>query len=161
MKQYFQALFLSYRPRTDCSISQFLQHKFYSLNIQDDGSTRGLLAKSLKKCSKSAIQPAGSHFWQSPNEWKIIELSFNIINHSLCLFFIQRFYKRFVIFKSVSYARHFEYSCKWCSLNHWKQKAQRFKLQGRLLTINKRNIIRWNIYRDNNFHSQMQGLKCL
>ena len=25
-----------------------LQYKFHSLNIQDDGSTRGLLAKSLK-----------------------------------------------------------------------------------------------------------------
>ena len=64
-----------------------LQYKFHSLNIQDDGSTRGLLAKSLKKFSKSPIQPAGSHFWQSPNEWTIIELSFNLIKNSLCLFF--------------------------------------------------------------------------
>ena len=46
-------------------------------------------------------------------------------------------------------------------MNGWKQMAQRLKLQERLLTINKRNIIRWNIYRDNNFHSRRQGLKCL
>ena len=34
----------------------------WSFNIQDDRSTRGLLAKPLKKCPKSHIQPAGSHF---------------------------------------------------------------------------------------------------
>ena len=54
----------------------------------------------------------------------------------------------------VWYARHFEYSCKRCSLNDWKQTARRLKLQERLPTINKRNIIRWNIYRDNIFHSR-------
>ena len=31
-------------------------------NIQDDRSTRGLLAKPLKKFPKSPIRPAGSHF---------------------------------------------------------------------------------------------------
>ena len=41
-------------------------------------------------------------------------------------------------------------------MNDWKQTAQRLKLQERLLTINKRNIIQWNIYRDNNFHSRRQ-----
>ena len=65
-----------------------LQYKFHSLNIQDDGSTSGLLAKSLKKELKSPIRPAGSHFWQLPNEWAIIELRFNIIKHLLCLFLI-------------------------------------------------------------------------
>ena len=39
-----------------------LQYKLHSFNIQDDRSTRGLLAKPLKKCPKSRIQPAGSHF---------------------------------------------------------------------------------------------------
>ena len=43
-------------------------------------------------------------------------------------------------------------------MNEWKQMAQRLKSQERLLTINKTNIIRWNIYRDNNFHSQRQVL---
>ena len=44
------------------------------------------------------------------------------------------------------------------SMSDWKQTAQRLKLQKRLLTINKRKIIRWNIYRDNNFHSRRQAL---
>ena len=34
------------------------------------------------------------------------------------------------------------------------------KWQGRLLTINERKIIRWNIYRDSNFLSLLQVLKC-
>ena len=37
-----------------------LQYKLHSLNIQDDGSTRRLLAKPLKKFPKSPIRPAGS-----------------------------------------------------------------------------------------------------
>ena len=41
-------------------------------------------------------------------------------------------------------------------VSDWKQTAQRLKLQKRLLTFNKRIIIRWNIYRDNNFHSRRQ-----
>ena len=51
VKQYYEALFLSYRPWTESSISH-----------QDDRSTRGLLAKPLKKFPKSPIRPAGSHF---------------------------------------------------------------------------------------------------
>ena len=46
-------------------------------------------------------------------------------------------------------------------MSDWKQTAQRLKLQKRLLTINKRKIIRWNIYRDNNFHSRRQVFNCL
>ena len=43
-----------------------LQYKLHSFNIQDDRSTRGLLAKPLKKFPKSPIRLAGSHFWQAP-----------------------------------------------------------------------------------------------
>ena len=43
-----------------------LQYKLHSLNIQDDRSTCGLLAKPLKKFPKSPIRLAGSHFWQAP-----------------------------------------------------------------------------------------------
>ena len=57
VKQYYEALFLSYRPRRESSISQF-----WNTNIQDDRSTRGLLAKQLKKFPKSPVLPAGSHF---------------------------------------------------------------------------------------------------
>ena len=42
------------------------QYKLHSFNIQDDGSTRGLSAKPLKKFPKSPIRVAGSHFWQLP-----------------------------------------------------------------------------------------------
>ena len=40
-----------------------LQYKLHSFNIQDDRSTRGLLAKPLKKFPKLHIRLAGSHFW--------------------------------------------------------------------------------------------------
>ena len=43
VKQYYEALFLSYIPRTECSISQFLQYKLHSFNIQDHRSMRALL----------------------------------------------------------------------------------------------------------------------
>ena len=48
VKQYYKVLFLSYRPRTGRSIFTILQYKLHSFSIQDDGSTRGLLAKPLK-----------------------------------------------------------------------------------------------------------------
>ena len=69
-----------------------LQCKLHSFNIQDDRSTRGLLAKPLKLIPKSPIQPAGSHFCSASYgrvfEWKLKELRSNIIKNSLCLFFI-------------------------------------------------------------------------
>ena len=43
-----------------------LQYKLHSLNIQDDRSTCGLLAKPLKKFPKSPIRLASSHLWQAP-----------------------------------------------------------------------------------------------
>ena len=61
-------------------------------NIQDDRSTRGLLAKPLKKFPKSHIRPAGSHFYSAScseclNEHTRVKLQQNkeII---ICLFFI-------------------------------------------------------------------------
>ena len=39
-----------------------LQNKLHSFSIKDNGSTRGLLAKPLKKFPKSPIRPSGSHF---------------------------------------------------------------------------------------------------
>ena len=60
MKQYYEALFLSYRPRTECSISQFCNTKCtHSIFRTIDRSTRGLLPKPLKI---TYIWPAGSHF---------------------------------------------------------------------------------------------------
>ena len=69
-----------------------LQYKLQSFNIQDDRSTRGLLAKPLKRFPKSPIRPAGSHFCSASCcrvfEWTLIELRSNIIKNLLCLFFI-------------------------------------------------------------------------
>ena len=68
VKRYHEALFSSYRPLTECSIDQYftiLQYKLHSFKIQDDRSTRGLLAKPLKKFPKSPIRLAGAHFWQA------------------------------------------------------------------------------------------------
>ena len=128
-----------------------------------DGSTRELLAKQLKKKLPKSPTIYGQPLLTFAEravvrfEWTLTEIRFNMINNLLWLFFIYCFYPC-VIFKSVWYARHFEYSCKRRSLNDWKQTAQRLKLQERILTINKRNIIRWNIYRDNDFHSRRQVL---
>ena len=70
-----------------------LQEKLHSFNIQDDRSTRGLLAKPLKKCPKSRIQPAQPVLTFAvravANVWtNILELSSNTIKKLLCLFFI-------------------------------------------------------------------------
>ena len=138
------------------------QYKLHSFSIRDDRSTRGLLAKKLKKNQKPPIRPGVCHFCSASCgrvfEKTLIELRSNIIKNLLCICW---WFYQCVIFKSFWYARHFEYSCKRLSLNDWKQTAQRLKLQERLLTINRMNIIRWNIYRDNNFHSRRQVLKCL
>ena len=84
VKQYY----LSYRPRTECSISQFFetnctQSIFRTIN-------HGLLAKTftVKKFPKSPIRPAGSHIWRAPNlQWTLIKFLFNIIKNLLRLFF--------------------------------------------------------------------------
>ena len=61
-KQYYEGLFLSYRPRAECSISQFCNTKCtHSIFRTIDRSTPGLLAKQLKKFPKSLIWPVGSH----------------------------------------------------------------------------------------------------
>ena len=83
VKQYY----LSYRPRTECSISQFFktnctQSIFRTIN-------RGLLAKPFKKFPKSPIRSASSHFLRAPNlQWTLIELRFIIIKNLSCLFFL-------------------------------------------------------------------------
>ena len=53
--QYHEALFLSYRPRTECSISQFC-------NTNYTHSIFRTIEARVKKFPKSPIRPAGSHF---------------------------------------------------------------------------------------------------
>ena len=160
MKQYYEALYLSYRPRTECSLSLFFktnctQSIFRTIN-------RWLLAKPFKKFPKSPIRPAGSHFWQAPNfQWTLKELRFNIIKNLLCLFFLFNGFITMCNLKKRLIRAAFWVLLQAMFMNDWKQTAQRLKLQERLQTINKKSIIRWNIYRDNNFHSRRQVLKCL
>ena len=122
---------------------------------------RGLLAKPLKIFPKSPIRPAGSHFCSGRVfEWTLIELRSNIIRNLLCLFFY------LMVLSMCNLQKRLIRAAFWVLLqamfmNDWKQTAQRLKLQKRLLTINKRKIIRWNIYRDNNFHSRRKVSKCL
>ena len=60
-KEYYEALYLSYRPWTECSISQFFktnctQSIFRTINP-------GLFnSETVQKFPKSPIRPAGSHF---------------------------------------------------------------------------------------------------
>ena len=95
VKQYYEALYLSYKPRKEGSISQFFETNCTSSIFRT--INRGLLTKPFKKSPKSPIQPAGSLFWQAPNlqwelcqvfEWTLRELRFNITKNLLCLLFL-------------------------------------------------------------------------
>ena len=90
-KEYYEALFLSYRPRTKCSISQFFKTNcIYSIfrTIVAQCRVNFWLAKPFKKFPKSPIRPAGSNFWQALNlQRNSKELRFNMIKNLLCLFF--------------------------------------------------------------------------
>ena len=158
MKQYY----LSYRPRTECGISQFfktncIQSIFRTIN-------RGLLAKPLKKFPKSPIRPAGSHFWQAPSlQCKLCSSVWMNINrvtlqHNkefiMFIFFLLNGFITMCNLKKSFILAAFWVLLQPMFMNDWKQTAQRLQLQERLKTINKRNIIRWNIYRDNSFHSR-------
>jgi len=70
-----------------------LRYKLQSFNIQDNRSTRGLLAKPLKRFPKSPSiysQPVLSFDERAVVvfEWTLTELRFNIIKNLLWLFFI-------------------------------------------------------------------------
>ena len=115
LKQKYEALFLSYRPQTKCSISQFFKTNTHSI-FRTVRSTRGLLAKLFKKFPKSPIRPAGSHFWQAPNfQWTLKELRFNIIKNLLCLFFLLNgFITMCNLKKRLIRAAFWVYSCRRC-----------------------------------------------
>ena len=119
-----------------------LQYKLHSFNIQDDRSTWAF-SETVKNISKIPYTASKFSFLLCRVfECMNIKLRFNIIKNLLCLFFIWWFY-RFVIFKSVWYARHFSWVLLLAMfMNDWKKKRHsEKKLQERQLTINKRNII--------------------
>ena len=66
-----------------------LQYKLHSFSIRDDRSTRGLLAKKLKKNQKPSIRPGVCHFCSASCgrvfEKTLIELRSNIIKNLLCI----------------------------------------------------------------------------
>ena len=114
-KEYYEALFLSYRPRTKCSISQFFKTNcIHSIFRTIEARVDFKLAKPFKKFPKSPIRPAGSNFWQVPN----LRRNFKRVTLRRDKEFIESIFLtvlwRCVILKSVLYAWHFEYSCKRC-----------------------------------------------
>ena len=142
------------------------QDKLHLVNIQDDQSW-AFSAKPFKKIPK--ITYTASRFslltsailqWTSGRIKVLIELRYSIVKNTSCLLFL---FNGFITMCNLK--KRLIRAAFWVLLqaimNDWKQTAQRLKLQERLLTINKRNIIWWNIYRDNNFHPRRQVLKCL
>ena len=131
--------------------------------VSQYSGSHGLSAKAFKKCPKWPIRPAGSHIWRAPNlQSTLTELLFNIIKNllRLLIFFLFNGFIAMCNLEKRLMRAAFWILLHAMSMNDWKQTAQRLKLQERLLTINKRNIIPWNIYSDNNFHSRRQVLKC-
>ena len=129
-----------------------LQYKLPSFNTQDDRSTRGILTNPLKNFHMYG-QPvltfavrAVASVWMNINRVKLQH------NKEFIMFIFIEWWTRGILSTPAS-------DVHWTTENI--QTAPRLKLQDRLLTINKRNIIRWNIYRDNNLHSRRQVLKCL
>ena len=130
------------------------QYQLHSFNIQDDRSTCGLLAKPSKIFQ--------NHLYGQPvltfAVWAVLSVWMNInrvtLQHKEWIF---NFY--LMVLLTCNLQKRLTRAAFWVLLqamfiNNWKQTAQWFKLR-ELLTINKRNIIRTNIYRDI-LHSQRQ-----
>ena len=137
----------------------------HSFNIQDDRSAPRLLAKLLKKISK--ITHRASRFSLLQSElWSSVWMNMNRVTLQHNKGFIMLIFFYLMVLSMCNLQKRLIRAAFWVLLqamfmNERKQTAQWLKLQERLLTINKRNIIRWNISRDNNFHSRRQVLKCL
>ena len=125
------------------------------------GTTRslGLLAKPLKKFPKSPIRLALTLDKRQSRLFKLRLIGLYASTY-------WRIYYDYFLFNGFIRMRNLHKrlirAAFWLLLqamfaSDWKQTAQRLKLHKRLLTINKRKII----YRDNNFHSRRQVLKCL
>ena len=71
----------------------FYNTNLHSFNIQDDESTRGRLAKPLKKFLKSPILPFGSHFCSA--SWVSVWMNINRVTQ-------QRIYYVYFLFNSLT-----------------------------------------------------------
>ena len=139
------------------------------------GNNYGVLMKTIKKKFPKSLfgQPDGfSLLTGTKFAVRLIELPFTLQHDRevvMFRFYFPLFIKLWmillcVIFKSEWYLR----AAFWVFLHamfmfDWKQPVQRWKLREGLLTINKMSLIRWNMYRDNNFQSRREVLrvKCL
>ena len=137
------------------------QDKLHSVNIQDD--QWWAFSETVQKLSK--ITYTANQFSLLTSDKFALNITRVTLQHNKeFIMFIFFLFKGFITMcnlkKRSIRAAFWVNSCKRCQfMNDWKQTAQRLKLQERPLTINKRNIIRWNIYGDNNFHSRRQVLK--
>ena len=132
------------------------------------GNNYGLLMKTIKKIPKITFRPAERvltfdrhQIWELPftlqHDREIVMFRFYFLLFiKLCMILLC------VIFKSEWYLR----PAFWVFLLamfmfDWKQPVQRWKLREGPLTINKISLIRWNMYRDNNFHSRREVLRVM
>ena len=121
--------------------------------------------KTIKRFPKSPRQPAGrvltfvKHQICSPScRSRLNEhLSFEVIENLLCLGFVSLYlWFCYVIFtRSILNTP----ACDVLLYVRLKTTCAAIKLRKRLLTISKINITRWNMYRDNNFHSRCYVLR--
>ena len=166
MKQYHEALFLSYRPRTECSISRFCitncTHSIFR-TIEGRVGFAWAFSETVKTISNITYTASKRVLTFDKHQSRLFKLR-------LIELYAKRIY--YVYFLSNSFMTM-------CNLQkrlirvifttpasdvyeRLKTNGTAIKIAKRLLTINnKRKIIRWNIYRDNNFHSRRQVLKCL
>ena len=117
VKQYYEKLFLSYRPRTECIVF----HNFIQIAlIQYSGRTKHewAFSETAKKFSKSPIRPAGCDLWSVWMNINRVTLQHNK-EFIMFLFHLVVLY-RCVIFKSVWYARMTSWEC----LNYKKSSQQ-------------------------------------
>ena len=150
----------------------FSQKNMLLCDIQDNKN--GLLVKTIKKKLPIFVEPGVFSLFTSikltvPAVCVWMKINRVRLQHDKEFIMFRFYFPLFmvllcVIFKSVRYLG----TAFWVLLHtmfmyDWKQAAQRIKLPERLLTITKINIILWNVYRDNKFHSQRQIfiLRCL
>ena len=137
----------------------------HSVNIQDDQSWA--LSETMQKISKITYTASRFSLLTSPKfavraVWSVwMNISRVTLQHNKELIMFIFLFNAFITMCNLK--KRLIRAAFWVLLqavfiNDWKQTAQWLKLQEKLLTINKRNIniSRWNIYRDNNFHSRRQ-----
>ena len=126
--------------------------KLHSVNIQDDQSwafSENVYREKISKITYTASR--FSHLTSAKFAVNINRVTLQHNKEFIMLIFLFNGFITMCNLKKRLIRAAFWVLLQAMFMNDWKQTAQRLKLQERLLTINKRNIIRWSIYRDNNF----------